>query len=320
VYENRMLRAFSFQVDQRMRALGRATRRTGSETSLAKELTSLADRLRSARRQAKFLDEVSLPRHLPTRTTMVLMNRPEYRSVFQGFLEFQKIAAMRVDEPKLDAPIQNVPYLYQLWGTMSVIDALCEVATETGYRVLSQCFLKREFGGLCVRILPGGMPALELVHPETRTVVKLIPEETYGKSGDLHSISFRQRPDIAIEVQSPGQPTTVYLFDPKYKLSSESGEIGTDERDEPTPMGMPKKVDIDKMHSYRDAIRDANLHRAVHYAAILYPGPEKRYADNIEALHAYPGHTDQLKDRLFNVLTMAVSSSGLPNENRVVSV
>ncbi len=33
------------------------------------------------------------------------------------------------------------------------------------------------------------------------------------------------------------------------------------------------------MHSYRDAIRDTDLRRAVRYAAILYPGPEVRYAD-----------------------------------------
>ena len=54
------------------------------------------------------------------------------------------------------------------------------------------------------------------------------------------------------------------LFDPKYKLDSETnGEPGD---------GKPKKVDIDKMHAYRDAIRLADGDRVIRYAATNYPG------------------------------------------------
>jgi hypothetical protein len=45
------------------------------------------------------------------------------------------------------------------------------------------------------------------------------------------------------------------------------------------------------MHAYRDAIRDSNDARVVEYAAILYPGPEFRLHDDIEALSALPGST-----------------------------
>lgn len=51
---------------------------------------------------------------------MVLLNRPEYRSAFQGDLEFRECTAIRIAEPRLDAPLENTPYLYQLWGTMTV--------------------------------------------------------------------------------------------------------------------------------------------------------------------------------------------------------
>ena len=37
------------------------------------------------------------------------------------------------------------------------------------------------------------------------------------------------------------------------------------------------------MHAYRDAIRGEEGMRAVRYAAILYPGPEERYAEGLEA-------------------------------------
>jgi hypothetical protein len=52
---------------------------------------------------------------------------------------------------------------------------------------------------------------------------------------------------------------------PKYKLQSEeAGEPGD---------GKPKKIDIDTMHAYRDAIRTLTEQRVVSYAAILYRDP-----------------------------------------------
>lgn len=78
------------------------------------------------------------------------------------------------------------------------------------------------------------------------------------------------------------------MFDPKYKLEGEVIE-GI------APDGKPKKVDIDKMHAYRDAIRDEQGRRVVDYAAILFPGPEVRYDDGLEALSAVPGRGLQLE-------------------------
>jgi len=310
VYENRMLRAFAFQVEQRLRALLRAVSAKDAGSPLADELKSLSSRLLRARRLARFLKDVSLPRHLPTHTTMVLLNRPSYKAAFQGYIEFHRDAAIRLDEPRLDAPLENVPYLYQVWGTIIVIQTLLEVGAQLGYRAATHRLVQRDMGGLCLRVLPDGRPAVVMVHPECRTVVKLIPERTYRTTGGLQSISFSQRPDIAIEVVSVTQGTAVYIFDPKYKLQSEHMQASPDGADVAVSPGMPKKVDIDKMHSYRDSIRDSNLQRAVRYAAILYPGAEVRYADDIEALHAYPGDVDALKTRLSEVLRKALTASG----------
>jgi predicted component of viral defense system (DUF524 family) len=80
-----------------------------------------------------------------------------------------------------------------------------------------------------------------------------------------------------------GQPPPLFIFDPKYKVDSEEleGEI-TD--------GRPKKVDIDKMHAYRDAIRDTNNEHAVEFAAIIYPGAAtERFGAGLEAIAARPG-------------------------------
>jgi predicted component of viral defense system (DUF524 family) len=74
----------------------------------------------------------------------------------------------------------------------------------------------------------------------------------------------------------------LHLFDLKYKLDGKTGEDGASD-------GRPKKDDIDKMHAYRDAIRDAAFNRVVQTATILYPGPDASYPTGVGALYAYPG-------------------------------
>jgi multiple antibiotic resistance protein len=130
--------------------------------------------------------------------------------------------------------------------------------------------------------------------------VQLILDGLSPTGSKLRSISFSQTPDVTVEVQRPGLAPRLYLYDPKYKLQSEDATFGD---------GRPKKIDIDTMHAYRDAIRDNAERRVVSYAAILYPGPEARYGDSIEALQARPDRPDTLEHRLRDVLTEALDPS-----------
>jgi predicted component of viral defense system (DUF524 family) len=120
--------------------------------------------------------------------------------------------------------------------------------------------------------------------PVSGVSAKLIPQRAYHRRGEpLRSASYEQRPDIAIEIEQPGRLPRALVFDPKYKLESEEleGEI-TD--------GRPKKVDVDKMHAYRDAIRDSADEHAVEFAAIIYPGSSSEtYGEGLEAIAARPG-------------------------------
>ncbi len=302
VYENRLVKIYLQQVHLRLRRLLNVVE-GGRLTHILAEARPLLRRLLHARRQAAFLDEVSLLEHVPTRLTMVLLRRPPYRAALEGYLEFRRSASIRLEEPRLDAPLENLPSLYQTWGTLEVLSVLLQVAGKLGYRVRHQRLVGRDAGGLYVRVLPDGRPVVHLVHPDYDTVVKVTPERTYrgkseGKSG-LHSISYGQRPDVAVEIHLPHEPPKVYLLDPKYRLEGESLEGEIDD-------GKPKKVDIDKMHAYRDAIRDENAGRPVRYAAILYPGPRIHYAKGLEALPAYPGLEETLERQLEVVLSEAL--------------
>jgi hypothetical protein len=302
VYENRLVNVFTHQVLLRLRALERVAAASGN-IGVAGVTRELLHILMRARQCARFLNAVSLPEYLPNHLTMALTKRPAYRAALEGYLEFYRSAMVRMDTPALEAPLENLPYLYQLWGTLQVICALLQVAAEHGYQIDQQRLVGRDGTGFYVRVLPDGGPAVVLRDPVTNTTAKLIPERTYGRSGTLHSISYPQRPDVALEVTDAGGRTRICLFDPKYKLASET-VVEADVEGE-LDVGKPHKVDIDKMHAYRDSIRDVGGRCAVNYAAILYPGPAMQYWEGIEALHAYPGDNDDLDRRLKMVVSRA---------------
>ena len=150
-------------------------------------------------------------------------------------------------------------------------------------------------------ILPPGYPILTLAGSEGRTIT-VTPqlEFTRNSKADFHSESFSQIPDITIEVRR-GDNISLFVFDPKYKLFSDATGSSNSER--------PVKEDIDKMHSYRDAIRDSNNRRPVHLAAIFYPGPEQWFGDGVVALHAMPGE-DNTRAALSDLLREIISVDG----------
>lgn len=293
VYENRLLRAYVEEVAARLRRLQRITARRSDE-SLSQSVKRLARELAHARRGAAFLDEVQRPQQLPIRVTMVLLRRPLYRAALEGYLALHRRLVVHLDDPALEAPLENLPHLYQAWGTLMVMAALLEVGAEFGYRVAAQRLVRRDGFGLGGRALPGGKAALVLAGPRHATRVTLRVQPTYGPGPGLRSISFAQRPDVAVEVDQPGERSHVLLFDPKYKLHSDPVEV--------SDAGRPAKADIDAMHAYRDAIRDATGDRVVDSALILYPGPTVYFGDGIGALQADPSRPESLHEDLMEVL------------------
>jgi predicted component of viral defense system (DUF524 family) len=307
VYENRVVKSYHDQVALRLRRIKPALQ--ASSATVLSEAEELEKTLRRSRQVATFLDEVTQPHQLASRPTMVLLKRPNYRTLLESFLEFRRTAFVELDEPGLETPLESLPNLYETWGTLRVIHVLLEVAGDYGYTIAPPRVARLSDGGLYIKILPDGRNAIELTHVETGTHAHLTPQRSYGPTGlPIRSISFRQTPDVTLEVARPGEQPSLFLFDPKYKLDS---EIEAEPGD-----GRPKKVDIDKMHAYRDAIRGTNGQRVVRYAAILYPGPGVRYGDNVEALPARPLEVSRLEERLRGILAEALTVAGRPFVSR----
>jgi predicted component of viral defense system (DUF524 family) len=309
VYENRLLRQFEHQVSLRLRRIEILLREKGEGE--ASEASGLLKKLQNARRRASFLDDVSKLKRPPTRASQVLQKRPLYRSALKGYLEFQREIGVSLNATELKAPLDNLPFLYQLWCTLQLIQAGVSEAGKHGFLVRRSSLFQREAGFLTLSL--GGQVA-SMEHPENGTEVRIYTERTYSRStsGLVRSVSYAQRPDVAIEVAFPSGKRAVYLFDPKYKLDAERTAPGV-VPDEPTPKepsGRAKKPDIDKMHTYRDAIRDAEGRRVVQYAAILYPGTTESYTEGLEAISARPGAASLFRQVIASRIGRAISLSG----------
>jgi hypothetical protein len=101
-------------------------------SAAAQETNALRKRLARARAQAMFLNSVPELTRTPDHISMVLLNRAPYRAALEGYYELLRSVWVRLDEPALDAPLENFPYLYEVWGTLQVLSALLEVAAKLG--------------------------------------------------------------------------------------------------------------------------------------------------------------------------------------------
>ena len=297
VYENRLLKTFVEEVASRLRRL--LAEVVNREVELT-QLAELSTELNRAERTATFLKEVSTPRDLPIVLTMVLLNRPAYRAVLDGLVEFRRSVAVHLEDAALDAPLQNLPYLYQRWCLLEVINAVNRKAGERGYRVVEERLSRRRQGALFIDVLPMAEPLVRYRHDESGTEITLTHERTFDRDSAPGSVSFPQRPDIVIEVRAQDLVPRLFVFDPKYKLDSE-------DHDEEGASGQPKKSDIDKIHAYRDAIRWHGGKQAIDFAAILYPGPSQQFGDNVAALQAVGGHEGRLRMELDGILATALT-------------
>jgi len=142
VYENRLVKLYVKQLELRVRRLVHIFR-AGLLADSAGVAQLLLSQLVSAQRKARFLESVTTPAYLPIQVTMALINRPLYRAAFEGYLEFHRTVAVRLESPALDAPLENLPHLYQVWGLLEVVKTLQRVAVELGYHMKSHQLVAR---------------------------------------------------------------------------------------------------------------------------------------------------------------------------------
>jgi hypothetical protein len=288
-YENRLVKLTSDTLRQRLVRLAPLL----SSTSRAEALDLVAG-IERARRQAKFLDEVSSLEVVPQAVTQLLLRRAEYRRLLDLWRGLWTGFEVRLEAAALETPLQSVPDLYELWASVSALSEIVAALVTAGYRVQRERLVRRRPEGPLVELVKGPEPVAELVGGDG-SAVRVSFQRNFNTTGaSLHSLSFDQKPDIVVEVARPDLPNQLLILDPKYKIEERTGGLG------------PKKEDIDKMHAYRDAIVHRHHGRVVSHAAILYPGPTQHFGGGVSALAADPLDPDALSSAIRGLLRTAL--------------
>ncbi len=262
--ENRFVKAFldlAGRIIGRMRAALARRRATAFSERLVTETREI-DRVLEPFRRAALWNDVGRMVHFPAAST-VLQRRRGYRQVFGHFARLQLTTRLPLDRAQIDdlLELKDVALLYEVWTFFALADEITE------------------FLGPPREALTHRQGRFDVKVPEDRamirwsggTVLRYNPRFSRHLAGDRRSYSVPLRPDLGLWIPS-GPNRGLHLLDAKFRLErvgewarDDSAGIEAEER-----RGVFKRVDLYKMHTYRDAIPDA---RSVW---VLYPGTEGR--------------------------------------------
>jgi predicted component of viral defense system (DUF524 family) len=266
--ENRFLKHFLQLVQRRLQGLAKALKgKSGGylnpdiEASLKK-----MDRGLMLFLSDPFWSDVGTMRFIPA-GSQVLQRRDGYRQLFRlySLLQLATHCHFNNDDFQNLLETKDTPTLFEYWSFFVVKDVLDKINKIRSCRtVVSTDPLEQKIiQGICIEYEGGISLWFNRTFPGSPG---FMPFENPGNTVPNESYSHNLRPDILIS-----RGNNILIFDAKFK-GQRGGFYG--EGEEGT-IGTWKDEDIDKMHTYREAIRN------VSGAYILYPG---------EAAKVYPAH------------------------------
>ena len=295
--ENRFVKHFLQEISKKLVSIENALR-AKSGTYLNPDLLKSSRIL--AQKVGYFLSdpmwaEVGQMNFVPAQST-VLQRRDGYRHLFRLYSLLQLVTRYRflLEDFRSLIEIKDVPTLFEYWCFFLVKD-----------------ILDRKFRQKAISII---IPDSETEHVVREGVaieyeenVMLFYNAHFHGSCGLHSAedeisayqrsesySHTLRPDIVILKAGKGK----LILDAKYKGKNQGSLMYGEETQEGT-IGRYKEEDLDKMHAYRDAIRD------VYGAFALYPGEESII---------YPSHGARRSFHGVGALPLKPVSGGKPRK------
>jgi hypothetical protein len=143
IYENRValflhdlvksrLRRFKNDLDE---TLKNSPKNKKDLKSRLEEIKKMDKQLARARQRASFLDEVSPLSAPPSRVSQIQLKIPVYRAVWDALRELLRNICLHLDSADLEATLNNLPDLYQCWGTLQKpVETHIRPPKNTGFR------------------------------------------------------------------------------------------------------------------------------------------------------------------------------------------
>lgn len=245
----------------------------------AQELGALVERLLGRR----FFREVGRMRRLPL-DNQALQKREGYREVLRGWILTQAAVSLNWEgnEECFEGTTKRVDVLYEYWIFIQLHELLKN--RVEGLVILEGDeegdFVREKEGEIEIHLKRGQKSRARFVWKE-KLAIDLFYERTFSQAGVgvAGSYSRRFRPDYTLTIypfgmeemaaQKVGKVAHLHL-DAKYRVEQVKGLFGgaddEDAKDEEKALGVYKRGDLLKMHTYNDALRNSIG------SYVLYPG------------------------------------------------
>lgn len=165
----------------------------------------------------------------PKSMSLVFQISPGYKGIYKKYIILKKGLALGEDLYKMTP--KKLYNLYEIWCYIKIHHLL----RDMGYKVKEPGIIKYSDNGLYLSLIQD---------KEAKTIYSNGSNEInlwYNKSYSLPTTN--QRPDIVLSIKSSkNNEERIYIFDAKYRINTDSNEIG------------PVEEDINVMHKYRDSI------------------------------------------------------------------
>ncbi len=208
--------------------------------------------------------------------SIVLQKRTGYAQVYRAWHILN--SGLSLIEGTTDIGVRPIWELYELWCFLKMkqlIESVLGIDRNT-----------EEGRGCISEYRPGGFdPFLvkEMEHIVTYQKepdgdrVELRYQHTYNRrTGEMHTATTEQRPDIVLNIIKPDGFTLTYLYDAKYRVLDDANAADRDDEDAEYADYPPSDA-INQMHRYRDAIyygsgRENHAAKEIIGGYILFPG------------------------------------------------
>ena len=247
--------------------------------------------------------------------SIILQKRTGYAQVYRAWLILRSGLDLLAGSNAIG--VRPVWELYEVWCFLKMREMISEIlgiATDSEFCKEDQTTMLNPFTDSNVEHT--------VRYHYGADIVELCYQHTYNRrSGEVHTATTEQRPDIVLNIYKAEQEVLTYLYDAKYRVLDDSKE----HEDESEYCDYPPSDAINQMHRYRDAIYYGNTHREhsskeVIGGYILFPGRgdkkvrERYYYKSIESVNigAFPllpdydnvaGEGNLLREHLTKILT-----------------
>lgn len=215
-------------------------------------------------------------RGMPLRSeSMVLQKRNGYAQIYKHWLILQK--GIELFEGANAIGVRPICDLYELWCFLKMRKMTADIL---GLHFDNPEEIKENPMPMIRPFEDNSQEHTVFYHCADGAIVRLHYQHTYSrKTGEAHTATTENRPDIVLTIVKPDGFELTYLFDAKYRLLDDN-KLNKEDRDELAAANgadTPPPDAINQMHRYRDAIyygSDRQTHAAKEIIGgyILFPG------------------------------------------------